>query len=144
MNNYKRGMIVDVNLDPVKGSETGKTRPCIIVTNNLYNDRVPILQVVPITSWSEKKSLIETNITLSPSKENGLKKVSIADCLQTRPVDVNKRLKEILVNNPDYVYNFRFSILMLLPKTITRDEAIEKELLYKKKLGTNSFGLNLN
>jgi len=33
---------------------------------------------------------------------------------------------------------------MLLPKTITPDQAIEKELLLKKKLGTNSFGLNNN
>jgi len=27
-----RGMVVDVNLEPVQGSETGKTRPCVIVT----------------------------------------------------------------------------------------------------------------
>ncbi|MGI0480621.1 type II toxin-antitoxin system PemK/MazF family toxin [Geminocystis sp. CENA526] len=37
MNNLERGMIIDVNLEPKKGSETGKIRPCIIVTNNTYN-----------------------------------------------------------------------------------------------------------
>ena len=33
----KRGMIIDVNLDPKMGSETGKIRPCVIVTNDVYN-----------------------------------------------------------------------------------------------------------
>ena len=39
----KRGMIIDVNLDPTQGSETGKVRPCIIVTNDVYNERVPVI-----------------------------------------------------------------------------------------------------
>jgi mRNA interferase MazF len=54
MTSLNRGMVVDVNLEPVQGSETGKTRPCVIVTNNVYNQRVPVIQVVPITEWSEK------------------------------------------------------------------------------------------
>jgi len=52
-------MIINVNLDPTLGSETGKTRPCIVVTNNVYNERIPVIQVVPITSWNEKKAMIE-------------------------------------------------------------------------------------
>lgn len=56
----------------------------------------------------------------------------------------NKALKELIDNESDYAKNFSFSILMLLPKTITPTEAINKETLYKKKLGTNSFGLNNN
>lgn len=58
----KRGMVITVNLNPTKGSETGKIRPCVIVTNNIYNERVPVIQVVPITEWSEKKASIKTNI----------------------------------------------------------------------------------
>jgi hypothetical protein len=53
-------------------------------------------------------------------------------------------LVELVKDNPSYAYNFRFSILMLLPKTITPDEAIKKEKLFKRKLGANSFGLNEN
>lgn len=56
----------------------------------------------------------------------------------------NKSLIELIENDPDYGNNFQFSILMLLPKTITPDEAIKKEKLFKNKLGTNSFGLNNN
>ncbi|WP_291465592.1 type II toxin-antitoxin system PemK/MazF family toxin [Desulfobacula sp.] len=91
----KRGMIIDVNLDPTQGSETGKIRPCIIVTNNIYNERVPVIQVVPITEWSAKKVRIKTNIELKLSQENGLSKKSVADCLQTRPIDHRYRLVKI-------------------------------------------------
>jgi mRNA interferase MazF len=86
-----RSMIADLNLNPTLGSETGKIRPCVIVTNDIYNQRVPVVQVVPITEWSEKKSRIITNIELIPDIANGLVKISIADCLQTRPVDFSSR-----------------------------------------------------
>lgn len=81
-----------VDLNPTKGSETGKIRPCVIVTNDVYNQRVPIIQVVPITEWNEKKDRIVTNVAIEPSSENGLSKKSIADCLQTRPIDHRQRL----------------------------------------------------
>ncbi|MHB9011548.1 MAG: type II toxin-antitoxin system PemK/MazF family toxin [Ignavibacteriaceae bacterium] len=95
MKSIKRGMIIDLDLNPVKGSETGKIRPCVVVTNDIYNQRIPVIQVVPITSWNEKKSQIHTNVFLEPSKENGLTKKSIADCLQTRPIDYQYRLIKI-------------------------------------------------
>ena len=56
----------------------------------------------------------------------------------------NKTLKELIKADPTYGKHFQFSILMLLPRTITADEAIKKERLFKNKLGTNSFGLNNN
>ncbi len=56
----------------------------------------------------------------------------------------NKLLKELIDFDPTYGNHFQFSILMLLPRTITADEAIKKERLFKNKLGTNSFGLNNN
>jgi mRNA interferase MazF len=95
MSGLLRGLIIDVDLEPTKGSETGKTRPCIIVTNNTYNDRVPVIQVVPLTEWSLKKSKIKTNVAIVPSPVNGLSKHSIADCLQTRPIDHQSRLVSI-------------------------------------------------
>jgi mRNA interferase MazF len=95
MKPIKRGMVIDVNLDPVLGSETGKVRPAVVVTNDVYNERVPVIQVVPITAWNEKRAKIVTNIEISPNPQNGLKKKSIADCLQTRPIDRRLRLKRI-------------------------------------------------
>ena len=54
----------------------------------------------------------------------------------------NKMLIDLLKNDPTYGFNFRFSILMLLPRTITPDKAIKKERLFKNKLGTNAFELD--
>jgi mRNA interferase MazF len=95
MTTIERGMVIDINLDPVQGSETGKVRPCVVVTNNVYNARVPVIQVVPVTAWNPKKARIKTNVTLTPSVINGLDKKSVADCLQTRPVDYRLRLSRV-------------------------------------------------
>lgn len=95
MTTLKRGMVLDVNLDPTLGSETGKIRPCIIVTNDVYNQRVPVIQVVPVTAWSAKKTKIATNVEINASRSNGLAKKSVADCLQTRPIDHRQRLLRI-------------------------------------------------
>jgi len=92
MKNLKRGMVIDVQLDPTLGAERRKTRPCIVVTNDDYNARSPVIQVVPVTAWSEKKSRIITNIEIDVSAENGLTKKSVADCLQTRPIDYRHRM----------------------------------------------------
>ncbi|MBF0694662.1 MAG: GIY-YIG nuclease family protein [Flavobacterium sp.] len=56
----------------------------------------------------------------------------------------NKQLKNLVDLDLNHAENFQFSILMLLPRTITADEAIKKERLFKNKFGTNSFGLNSN
>ena len=95
MNHLRRGMVIDVNLEPTQGSETGKIRPCITCYKNTYNERVPIIQVVPITEWNDKKAKIVTNIEIFPSDANKLTKKSIADCLQTRPIDYRSRLVKI-------------------------------------------------
>jgi mRNA interferase MazF len=44
------------------GSETGKIRSCVIVTNDVYNERVPVIQVVPVMAWSGEKVGITTNM----------------------------------------------------------------------------------
>jgi mRNA interferase MazF len=95
MNELKRGMVIDIDLEPVKGSETGKIRPCVIVTNDTYNERLPVVQVVPLTAWTERKAAIVTNVSIDATGENGLKKRSVADCLQTRPIDHRRRLVRV-------------------------------------------------
>jgi len=42
-----------------------------------------------------EKSRILTNVEIKDSDENGLTKLSIADCLQTRPIDHRQRLIKI-------------------------------------------------
>ncbi len=56
----------------------------------------------------------------------------------------NKLLIDLLARDSDYPQRFSFSLLHILPKTLTRDEVIKREGLYKLKLGTRATGLNLN
>lgn len=56
----------------------------------------------------------------------------------------NKLMKELICAYPEHYHNFQFSILQILPKTVTDKEVIEIESLYKKKLLTIPFGMNDN
>lgn len=49
-----RGDTVLVALDPVVGSEQGKTRPAVIVQNNIGNKYAPTTIVVPLTTNIER------------------------------------------------------------------------------------------
>jgi mRNA interferase MazF len=66
MSDIRRGWVIDVDLEPTRGSETGKVRPCVVVTNDVYNERVRVIQVVPLTEWTAKKGNIKTNVRVEP------------------------------------------------------------------------------
>lgn len=42
-----------IELDPTKGSETKKTRPCLIVSPNVMNKYLNTVAVIPMTSSSK-------------------------------------------------------------------------------------------
>lgn len=56
----------------------------------------------------------------------------------------NKLMKELICAYPERYHHFQFSILQILPKTVTDDEVIQIEGLYKRKLMSSSFGMNGN
>lgn len=56
----------------------------------------------------------------------------------------NVKLKQLIQADPDYPKAFRFSVLHILPKTLSREEVIQREKEYKIKLGTRATGLNSN
>lgn len=56
----------------------------------------------------------------------------------------NKQLKALITKDNNHARHFQFTILMTLPKTMTATEVIKREVLFKQKLGTKSFGLNSN
>lgn len=48
--NVCRGDVYWVELDPTRGSEINKTRPCLIISANDMNRKLPRVLVAPITS----------------------------------------------------------------------------------------------
>ena len=85
----KRGDIYYANLDPVVGRETGKTRPVLVVQNDIGNIHSPTTIVAVITEYSKKKASYP--ICVAIKKGNGLKKDSIVNLSQIRTID-KKRL----------------------------------------------------
>lgn len=56
----------------------------------------------------------------------------------------NALLKDLVENDTAYPACFSFSLLQVLPKTLTRSEALAWERRYKEKLGSRATGLNGN
>jgi mRNA interferase MazF len=84
----RRGEIYWVNLDPTIGSETKKTRPGLIVSNDLGNEESDVVIIAPITS--KIKNVYPFEVELSIDSRPG--KVMLNQC---RAVD-QSRLKQKL------------------------------------------------
>jgi hypothetical protein len=56
----------------------------------------------------------------------------------------NELLKDLIEADPDYPKAFRFSILQIVPKSMTRQDVVAREGHFKEKLGRLACGLNLN
>lgn len=56
----------------------------------------------------------------------------------------NELLKKLCGSEEYYYRNFHFSVLQTLPSNLTTSEVVSFENLYKEKLGSRAFGLNMN
>lgn len=63
----KRGEVWLTTLDPTRGSEIQKTRPCLVVSPDQLNASLPIVSVVPMTSGSRPAPFrVETEFAGTP------------------------------------------------------------------------------
>lgn len=83
----KRGQIYYCDLSPVKGSEQGGLRPCLIVQNDKGNAHAPTTIVAVITSRKTKAKL-PTHIWLSVT--DGFKVNSMVELEQLRTIDKSR------------------------------------------------------
>lgn len=81
-----------VTLDPSRGAEVPKTRPCVIVSRTEANEISPTVTVVPLSSVQGRLAgrLIQP---LLPAKETHLPKDSRVLCDQVRTID-KRRIRE--------------------------------------------------
>ena len=81
----KRGEIYFAKLDPTVGRETGKTRPVLVIQNDIGNTYSPTTIVAVITKYSKKKASYP--ICAAVPRSEGLKKDSIVNLSQIRTID---------------------------------------------------------
>lgn len=89
----KRGDIVLVNFEPVRGSEQGGIRPSLIIQNDIFNKYSPTTIVAPITSKSFKKEY-PTNVFIK-KEYSRLDKDSTILINQIKTIDKRRIIKEI-------------------------------------------------
>jgi len=87
MNDLSRLDIVLVELDPTRGSEIKKTRPCVIVSPDIINQNSGTIIVCAITHYDERKAKSFFFVPVSPGKTTGLKKESLINTQQIRTID---------------------------------------------------------
>lgn len=88
----RRGDIVAVDLEPVRGSEANKRRPAVIVSNDMANATATrldrgVITVVPVTSNTERLFPFQVLLTAA---ETGLKRDSKAQAEQIRSIAIER------------------------------------------------------
>lgn len=78
--------IYRANLDPIIGSEQGKSRPVLVVSEDFVNNLLNCVNIIPLTSLKDGRNLYP-NEALIPAGMGGLQADSIALCHQIRTID---------------------------------------------------------
>lgn len=92
MASIKRGEIFLVNFDPTVGAEARKTRPALVVSNDINNAHSPIVSISPITSNISRIYSFEVEV---PAGTGGLQTRSKVMVNQTRAVDKIRLIKRL-------------------------------------------------
>ncbi len=90
----KRGEIYLTALDPTLGREIKKTRPALIVQNDISNRLSGVTIVAPITS-TVRFPLNPVHVLLPADQATGLSVVSVAVFNQIRAVDTLRLIKKL-------------------------------------------------
>ena len=88
----ERGQIWLVSLDPTIGAEIKKTRPAVIISNDLNNQYAGTVTVLPVSDPGQKVYPFE--VLISP-EDTGLEKPSKVKCQQIRTVDKRRLIKPL-------------------------------------------------
>ncbi len=88
-----RGEIVVANLEPVKGSEQGGTRPVLIIQNDIGNKYSTTTIIAPITSNIMKQEY-PTNVLIK-KEDSKLKLDSTILLNQIKTIDKSRIMKRI-------------------------------------------------
>lgn len=83
-----KGEVWEVNLDPAQGHEQAKTRPCVVISNDLMNTKMGLSIVVPFTgtAWHTKSGKLSPALIEVLPPDGGLTKPSYSMAFQVRTV----------------------------------------------------------
>ncbi len=89
----KRGDVVDIDFEPVRGHEIGKTRPAVVVQNDIGNRYSPLVIVSPIRGAEHIKKLYPVIVHVEKG-DGGLDKDSVVQCDQLKSMDKSRIVRK--------------------------------------------------
>jgi mRNA interferase MazF len=69
----KKWSIWRANLDPIIGSEQGLTRPVLIISDDLINEVINTVNIIPLTSRKSGRQIYPNEVLLNPKLLDYLK-----------------------------------------------------------------------
>ncbi len=109
----KQGEVWSVSLDPTVGAEIRKTRPVIIVSDDVVG-KLPLKIIVPLTDWKAHYAQAPWMVRIAPDAKNKLTKVSAADCFQVRSISDQRFAKRMGVAHADIMERIREGLAAVL------------------------------
>jgi mRNA interferase MazF len=91
--NFAQWSVWLASLDPTVGSEQGRTRPVLVISEGSLNEILPVVNVLLISSRIPNRRIYPNEAVL-PARTGGLTLDSIVLCYQIRTLD-KRRLTEM-------------------------------------------------
>ena len=97
---YKYGEIVLVNLNPQRNSETGKVRPCVVISDTDVNEILDLITIIPCTTNILGEGLFRVPLRLEKESEvmieqiRGVSKKRILSSLSTLSKEEMQKIQE--------------------------------------------------
>jgi mRNA interferase MazF len=95
------------------GAEIRKSRPCVVVNNNIVG-RLPLKIIVPLTEWNDKYKGAAWHIPIEKSTTNGLAKKSSADTFQVRSLAEERLINKLGVLSPEEMERIEAGLKIVL------------------------------
>ncbi len=108
MSNYSVSDVVQINLDPTRGQEQKKTRPCVVIN---IHPKLQLMTVFPITDALNKNGRVFVKI--KNLKLAGLTKASVIDTYQIRTVSIDRIIKKMGQVSVDEIFECRKLIALI-------------------------------
>lgn len=108
-----RGMVLEVSLDPVVGHEQGRSRPCVVVQNDVGNRYASTTIVVPLTDAAHIKSPSPIYVLIKKG-DGGTTKDSYVLCDQIRTVDQKRFRSAFGTLSPESIAKVDAALLVSL------------------------------
>ncbi|MGB2926445.1 MAG: type II toxin-antitoxin system PemK/MazF family toxin [Limnothrix sp.] len=104
---YRRGEIWWVDLNPAVGSETKKQRPCLIIQNDLGNEKSGTTIIAPLLKGNKNYPFV---VNVKATAQNKLDQDRYIDLGQIRAIDSSRVKNRLGILEDTYWENIKIAV----------------------------------